>query len=460
MNEPARPAFEAPSPALLDRPTSVRWVIVGLLVLFSFASWFLRVSMSVAYDERIHAEFGINPEAMGYVYSAFLLVYMLGQTPGGWFIDRFGSRRALLVMGCGLAVFCVLTGLVGPAVPWLASLPLLAGLTTTALALTLFLVVRSLMGVFAVPMYPASVHVIARWLPFSRQGWANGLVQGAACVGIAAVPVLFGALIDRFTWPVAFLVTGFAVGFITLSWALLATDRPEQRPGVNFAERQLILKGSFALPAPGASTGSVLGLLRNRSLILLAISYAAVGYFEYLFFFWLNYYFKNHLQPPLEDDLRRVYTSIPLLAMAGGMAAGGWLSDRLVEAFGYRLGRALVPAGGMLAGAAMLVLGLLAREPAWIVACFALALAALGAVEGPFWMTALELGGRRGGTAAGLCNTGGNAGGLVAPILTPLIGERFGWPLAIGVAAAVSLGGALLWLGIDPRRRVEDSAPG
>ena len=89
---------------------------VALLVAFSFLSWFLRVSMSVAYTERIKAEFGISPQEMGYVLSSFLVVYALLMAPGGWFIDRFGARTALLVMGLGLALFGGLTGLVGPAV--------------------------------------------------------------------------------------------------------------------------------------------------------------------------------------------------------------------------------------------------------------------------------------------------------------------------------------------------------
>jgi ACS family D-galactonate transporter-like MFS transporter len=467
MNESVRPLSEVPSAAPSDRPTSVRWRIVGMLILFSFASWFLRVSMAVAYDERIEKQFQITPEAMGYVYSAFLLVYMLGQTPGGWFIDRYGPRRALLLMGCGLAVFCGLTGLVGPAVPWLLSLPALAGLglTAAALALGLFLVVRSVMGVFAVPMYPAAAYVIGRWLPFPRQGWANGLVQGSACVGIAAVPLVFGALVDALDWPLAFLGVAVAVGVVTLLWAGIATDRPEQHPAVNRAERQLIQKGSLTALGPATASRSEHGvwlrLLQNRSLVFLTVSYAAVGYFEYLFFFWLNHYFKEQLRPPLPPELRRLYTSIPLLTMALGMAGGGWLSDRLVQAFGYRWGRALVPAGGMLAGAVFLALGiqaslgLLTTAPEWVVVWFALALGALGAVEGPFWMTALELGGRRGGTTAGICNTGGNVGGLVAPSVTPFVAGRYGWPLAIGLAGVVCVTGAFLWLWIDPRERVE-----
>jgi dipeptide/tripeptide permease len=81
---------------------------------------------------------------------------------------------------------------------------------------------------------------------------------------------------------------------------------------------------------------------------------------------------------------------------------------------------------------------------------FALALAAVGATEGPLWATALELGGRHGATAAGIFNTGGNAGGVVAPIVTPLVSESFGWGWGIGLGSLVCLAGVTFWLWIDP----------
>src|SRR6516225_8808051 len=138
-------------------PTWVRWRIVALLMALSFVSWFLRVGMSVAYDESIKAELGIAPEAMGWVYSAFLLAYMLCMTPGGWVIDRWGMRAALAVMGFGLVLFGALTGLVGASPRLLAQLTAVAeGVGLVLTPLLLFLVIRSLMGVFAAPMYPAS----------------------------------------------------------------------------------------------------------------------------------------------------------------------------------------------------------------------------------------------------------------------------------------------------------------
>src|SRR5438874_8862962 len=111
----SQPASRLPTsvPIAIRYPTSVRWRILALLLAFSFMSWFNRVSMSVAYDERIRAERGISEEVIGYVYSALLFAYMVCMTPGGWFADRYGARLALTVMGLGSALFVILTGAVG-----------------------------------------------------------------------------------------------------------------------------------------------------------------------------------------------------------------------------------------------------------------------------------------------------------------------------------------------------------
>ena len=84
------------------------------------------------------------------------------------------------------------------------------------------------------------------------------------------------------------------------------------------------------------------------------------------------------------------------------------------------------------------------------------AMAAAGACEGPFWTTAIELGGRRGGTSAAIFNTGGNVGGFVAPILTPLFSQYVGWEWAISLAGVYCVLGALLWWWVDPAERVSE----
>jgi MFS family permease len=449
MNQPADGLDGAPPSS--QQPTSVRWRVLALLLAFSFMSWLNRVSMSVAYDERIRAQTGISEEVIGYVYSALLFAYMLCMTPGGWFADRFGSRLVLTVMGLGSAVFVGWTGLVG-----------FVALSVTATVAAL-LVVRSLLGIFTAPIYPGSGHAIAHWFPVRQRAGANGAVMAAALLGIASCQHAFGALLDQFDWPIAFFITGAITGLLALLWLWYARDKAAQHPGVNpeellwihaddrAAPRSEAFLKAEALPrtkTDSADSGGWRALLTNRSLILLTLSYAAVGYFEYLFYFWMHFYFEDVLK--LGKYESRSYATVLYLAMAAGMVLGGWVADRLALAWGRRRGRVTVVVGGMLGGAALLGAGLLASQPGWIVLWLALALAAVGATEGPLWATALELGGRRGATAAGIFNTGGNAGGVVAPIVTPMISKAYGWQWGIGLGGLVCLAGVSLWLWIDP----------
>jgi MFS family permease len=186
-----------------------------------------------------------------------------------------------------------------------------------------------------------------------------------------------------------------------------------------------------------------------RNLTLLTLSYAAVGYFQYLFFYWIHYYFKTVLQVGTEQS--RFYAGLPNLALAGGMVFGGWLADRAQRGVPGRWGRVLVPAVGMFFGTAFLLFGVAAREPLWVLGCFTLSMAAVGTSESSFWQTAVELGRERGGTAAAVMNTGGNGIGLLAPLLTPAVSERLGWQWGIMLGGFVCFLGALCWCRIDPR---------
>ena len=394
-----------------------------------FVSHFNRLSISAAGDAHIMADYSIEPRMMGVVYSAFLLVYSVCMIPGGIFIDRFGPRISLMVVGFGSALFSALTGVTGMA---------FAGSAQVFFSLIL---VRSVMGLLSAPLHPASARAVANWIPVEQRSWANGLVTGAAIGGVAFTQVGFGTLMDWFGWPRAFLVTGIVTALLTLIWAVRASDSP--------SPHRAAPEPAGSRPCEAKSATEWKSLLANRSLMLLTLSYAAVGYFQYLFFYWMHYYFDKVLA--LGDTTSRYYASIPPLAMALTMPMGGWISDRMQRALGFRLGRIAVPATGMMLSALLLGLGVLAKQPAWIVVWFTLALGAIGASEGSFWSTAVELGGRKGGTAAAICNTGGNVGGMLAPWFTPLLSKEFGWPWGIGAGGLICLLGALCWFWIQPR---------
>jgi MFS transporter, ACS family, D-galactonate transporter len=408
---------------------------VLLLMLLVACAHFNRVGISVAGTERLIPGYGISPEKMGLVYSAYLATYTLAMLPGGLLIDRFGARRALLILGFGSTVFVALTGAVGLALQTAASVWL--GL----------MIVRSLLGLTTAPLHPGAAHLVHEQVPFAWRYTANGLVNASACAGIAATYLVMGKLIDLFDWPVAFLISGGITLLVALAWTA-RTGSSRSRPAMAQAHSPWDLSG-------------LRFVLRHRSVICLSLSYAAYGYFQYMFFYWITYYFETIRHE--DTSVSRWYSTLITLAMGAGMASGGWLTDHVPRRFSPWARRALVPVLGMFASSAVFELGILGTSPQSTLLAFAVSAALLGACEAPFWTTAVELGGASGGTAAGMMNTGGNAGGTLSPYLTPLLSSFFaqyfgadkGWRLGLAVAGAIAACGGALWWGVDPGREAE-----
>jgi MFS family permease len=395
-----------------------RWIVLLFLMALCFISHFNRASITSAGDERIMTEFKISPEKMGVIYSAFLIVYTLFMIPGGWLIDRRGPRFALTCMGIGSALFCGFTGLIG------------FGIIAAVQVWGALMVVRSLMGMLSAPLHPGAARGVGNWFEPERQALANGLITGASVMAYAVVHPVFGGLIDRLDWPTAFLITGGITALLAVAWWFLTTDRPS-------ASQAAPLLGVIE---PKAAHG------KGRDLLLLTISYAAVGYFQYLFFYWLHYYFDSVLQ--MDKAESRYFAGLPNLAMAICMPLGGWLTDYLVRHTGYPAARTLVPKIGMFVSAGLLVCGIFAQERVWIVSAFTASLGVLGLCEASFWTVAVNLGKQRGGTSAAIMNTGGNGIGLLAPMVTPWLGSHLGWQWGLGTGAVVGIAGGLCWFGI------------
>lgn len=417
------------------------WRVVLLLMLVVGLGHFNRISISVAGAERIIPESAGDRAQMevrmGQVYSAFLLLYTLAMTPTGWLIDRFGARAALMVLTFGSVFFVAATGAVGLACS--SDVSLWIGL----------LVVRSLMGIVNAPLHPAAARTVFAHVPYGIASQANGLVTFAACAGIAATYYGFGTLIEVFGWPGAFLASSVITLAVALIWTWGTRDFQ--------VERSTAATDQFDEPA---ASGIWTALLR-RGVICITLSYVALGYFQYLFFYWIQYYFKTvDNQGP---DVARRYSTLIMLAMGVGMVLGGRMADRVPASFSPGVRRRIVPMFGMIASGVVFELGVISPDRNLTFAAFTLSAGLLGMCEGAFWTTAVELGGRYGGTAAGLMNTGGNAGGTLSPTIVPLLSEFFashfgqesGWRMSLAVAGVVSIVGAFLWMGVDGREPAE-----
>ena len=143
----------------------------------------------------------------------------------------------------------------------------------------------------------------------------------------------------------AFIVCGSVMMVFSLMWYAYSADGPHQHPRTSDAERRLIDNGSTLQVRQSSTLADFFRMFRNRGLLLLTVSYAAVSYFQYLFFYWIEFYFESELKLPVTES--RNATFYVMMAMAAGMAGGGFFSESLSRGVGPLWGFRLVSCGGV-----------------------------------------------------------------------------------------------------------------
>ncbi|HEY3441280.1 MAG TPA: MFS transporter [Paludibaculum sp.] len=380
---------------------SKAWRLVALLSVTATASYLCRVNVSVT-SVMMMRELGLSQEAMGRIFSAFLLGYALCQIPGGMLADRFGAARVL-----GWA-----------ALAWVAATLWIAGAGTV---LPLLLAGRLLLGIAEAPTFPAAARAIAAWIPAAHRGRANGFVIAAIGLGSAIAPPLLSFVMVRWGWRTALLVSAVPALAAAAAWMIV---RP---PATN---------------EPAAAASADKGLPRSRSFILLTISYTLQGYVGYIFVYW----FFLYLVDVRHFDLMKsaLLGAMPWLLSIVSIPLGGWLHDRLPRH------RRLIPMVGLAGSGILIAAGAHTANAVFAVVCLALATALVLSVEGPFWATMTTIAGSRSGAAGGLMNMGSNLGGFISPALTPILATWLGWESALLVSAVLAIIAGALWFWIAP----------
>lgn len=437
-----------------DAPTSPlsaanRWLVIFLLMGFAALGHFNRIGIGVAGAEVFIRPTGAEtPPAttlttetsraasqgfyqvfsetkMGFIYTAFLVVYTCAMLPGGWLIDRIGSARALTLLGLAMGTFVVLTGVFG----WVMSTPnqLWTGL----------LVIRGLAGMCSAPLHPSASHAIADVTAPVGRSTGNGLVTTGAVLGIACTYPLFGWMIDKFSWQWAFVISGVVLISYALIWKRLTAAR---LPGPTAVR-------AHASGDTSSDTESPWPLLQHAGLWLVSLSYFAYSYYQYLMFYWMSYYFEKVLHVPAADS--RQYSFFITLSQGFGMFIGGVGNDLICRSMGLARGRRLFMVGGMGLCALLTLVAVNQVKSIHVALFMALAMGAEGMCESIYWTTATEIGGKSRGFAGAFLNTIGNVGGFLSPVLTPIIAQSLGWDVAIGIACGICGIGGVMWFWID-----------
>lgn len=423
--------------------SNVRWFLVFWLFILSAVSYLDRVNISIA-GGSIAEAYHLNDVQLGKVFSAMLVGYALFQTVGGRLADRYGPRRVLAGGVAWWGIFTALTALVPAHI---------AG------ALLIFVAVRFLLGAGEAVIYPSANQFIARWIPTTERGIANGWIFAGVGAGAGLTPLLITQIMVRYGWRSSFWVCsiiGFAAGAV---WFFNARDTPAEHPGVSASELTLIRSG---LPQTQSSPGekdekdqkapkalvSWGRVLQSKEVWALTLSYFCYGYVAWIFFSW----FYRYLAKVRGLDLKAsaFYTMLPFLAMLVCCLLGGTINDRLTKWQGPRVGRCGLAAGAITVAGIFIAFGSQVQSARLASVVLAGGAGALYLAQSSFWSVTADLAGTSSGSVSGFMNMGNQVGAALTASLTPWIATRFGWSTSFLVAAALCLVGAASWLLVDP----------
>jgi EmrB/QacA subfamily drug resistance transporter len=211
----------------------------------------------------IQQDLGVSPSELEWVVNAYALTFGVLLLSGGKLADMLGRRRIFIV---GLVVF---TG----ASLWCG----LAGGATSLIA------ARTLQGIGAALMNPATLSIITATFPPEKRGTAIGIWAGVSALALAIGPLLGGLLTQDISWSWIFFIN-IPVGVAGVLAARIFIDEtrdtsPEQRldlPGLVSSAVGLFALTYGLIETNDHAWGS------TRVLTLFAVAVVALGIFVLL----------------------------------------------------------------------------------------------------------------------------------------------------------------------------------
>ena len=311
MTRPLQPG-EGLAAAGGERPTRVRYAVLGMLFVTVVINYLDRSNLSIA-APGLAGDLGLDPRQTGLLFSAFGWTYAACQIPGGWLADQV-RPRVLLAAICGLwSLATLLQGFAGTFV--------------------LIFSLRLLVGMFEAPAYPICNRLVTTWFPErERAGSVAGYTAGQY-VGLAFLTPVLVLAQKTCGWHSLFILTGTA----GLAWAAVWYWRyrdPAASDRVNDAEIEYIQSGGGladqqarpgTMPAGKFQWADLRTVLSHRKLWGIYIGQAANNSALWFFLTWFPSYLVKYRH--LDFIQAGFFASLPFLAAFFGIIASGLVSD-------------------------------------------------------------------------------------------------------------------------------------
>lgn len=435
-----------------NKQTHIRFLILLMLFIVTTINYADRATISIA-GAAIQEEFGIDAVSLGYIFSAFGWAYVLGQVPGGWLLDRFGSRRVYAASIFTWSLFTLLQSYVGH-------------ISFVSVVTSLFLL-RLMVGLAEAPAFPGNARVVAAWFPTQERGTASAIFNSAQYFGTALFAPLMGWITYAFGWEYVFIMMGIIGIMFSLVW-LKFVHNPTDHPMISDAELSYIEQngglvdmdqtsktGGSKKQATGPRWDYFKQLLTNRMLLGVYLAQYCINAVTYFFLTWFPVYLVQ--ERGMSILKAGVIASLPAICGFVGGILGGIISDFLLrQNNSLSFSRKTPIVIGLTLSTSMVVCNYVEAE--WLVigimalAFFGKGLGALG------WAVVADTSPKQiSGLSGGIFNTFGNIASVTTPIVIGYIINATGsFDWALVYVAANAMVAVLSYLVIvGPIKRVE-----
>jgi ACS family glucarate transporter-like MFS transporter len=437
----------------------VRYEILAMLFIVTTINYADRATLSIA-GPALAKEMGFDAVVMGYIFSAFGWSYVIGQLPGGWLLDRYGSKAVYFVSILAWSVFTLLQG----------ALPLLRASAFAAIAVLFAL--RFLVGLSEAPSFPANGRIVAAWFKTEERGTASAVFNSAQYFATVLFAPIMGWITHTWGWPSMFYFMGALGIVVSFAW-LKVIYSPKDHPRVSVAELDDLAQGGALVdldqpkkvaPADARRAASpdeapkwayLMQLLGNRMLLGIYIGQYCITTITYFFLTWFPVYLVQERGFSILNA--GFVAAMPAICGFIGGVLGGLVSDHLLRR-GHSLtfARKAPIVVGMLLSTCMIACNYV-DSAGLVVAIMALAFfgKGLGALG---WAVVSDTSPKQiAGLSGALFNTFGNVAAITTPIVIGYLVKGTGSFNAALVFVAVNALAAVIsyLLVVGEIRRVE-----
>lgn len=418
---PAGSLVDAPAimgtPDLIDGANPRRWAMLAIVFGVTVINYADRASISTV-AESLSREFDLTPVQLGWIFSGFAWSYVVAQFPGGWAIDRYGTKRVYVA-----AIFT-----------W-SALTLFQGLIPATGVLVSLFTLRLLLGIAEAPSFPANARLVAGWFPRRERGTATSIYNAAQYAAVVVFAPSMAWICASYGWRPVFILMGL-LGIAAGAVFARMVDEPAPHPDSSSCE----LTGSQGSSAPGrlSAVSVVRQLLGSRMLLGICLGQYCITALTYFFATWFPLYLiRARGMSIVEAGFAAI---IPAAAGVVGGLAGGMISDALLRrGASLTFARKLPIVAGLLISLSIVACTMTSSRELTLlfmgIGFFGKGVASLG------WAVLADVAPQTAmGLAGGVFNTAGNLAGIVTPIAIGLIVQAtgsFDWALLLLAGHAI-----------------------